>query len=350
MRAALAAAEGLAATPANLRRVALLSSEEAARWAFSQGELRRRARARFGEEADEMLFDADGLAMATHPALAAYHASLFPDGALVEDLTCGIGADLRALARRGPATGYELDPDRAELARWNAPGATVVVGDGLDRSTGNMAFADPQRRAGKRRLDEPESWSPDPRLVAERFRGMERAAMKLSPGTPDDYLSSLGGRIEFVSSGGECREALVVFPADGPAEALHLESGARLPAYAPEPPRAEGPGAWLLDADPAAVRAAALGGLGLSGLGDTPGYLTADGPVESPWLRAYRVEWAGRPADAARAARTLGGRIFEVKTRGVVPVRIPKGEGRPLSLVLYREGASERALLVSTEP
>src|SRR5690242_8325926 len=87
-REALRLAEGLPATPKNILRVAMATSPDASRWAFQQWELRRRAAAKF-TLGREMLFDRDGLEMATHEAISAYHASCFPEGATIEDMTCG---------------------------------------------------------------------------------------------------------------------------------------------------------------------------------------------------------------------------------------------------------------------
>lgn len=346
---ALRLAEGLPPTPANLDRVARATSPEAARFAFSQWALRERARARFGDEARTLFWDADGLAMATHPALATYHASLFPPDVLVADLTCGLGSDLRAFAVRGPVRGYERDPARAALARLNAPSAEIREGDGLDEREARHLFADPARRSGAKRLDEPDAWSPDPRAVAALMRAADSGAMKLSPGTPDEYLRSLGGNVEFVSFGGECREALVRFPGSGVVSAVLLPGGERL-APAPDPVPGE-PDGWLFDLDPAAVRAGASGAFGLPGLGDRPGYLVSPERRESPWWRAYEIVWAGRPDDAPREARRRGLRVFEVKQRGAgadgpATLRRFGKEGEPASLVLWREGARVRAALV----
>lgn len=347
--AALRLAEGLDPTPANLDRIARATSPEGARWAFAQWSLRHRARARFGDLARDRFWDADGLAMATHPALAAYHASLFPPGAIVADLTCGLGSDLAALAARGPARGYERDPARAALARLNVPAAEVIGGDGLDEVDARYLFADPARRDGVRRLDDPDAWSPDPRALADRMRRADGGAIKLSPGTPDEYLRGLGGDTEFLSFGGECREALVRFPGEGRVSAVLLPTGERL-SPAPPPPPGE-PEGWLFDLDPAAVRAGASGAFGLAGLGDRPGYLVAPERRESPWWRAYEILWHGRPDDAPREAKRRGWRVFEAKQRGAgadgpsLLRRFPK-DGEAASLVLWTEGPRVRAAIV----
>lgn len=86
---ALARAEGKAPTAANIAEVSRVVSAEDAAWAFTQWALRERARAKF-PDADRMLFTREALEQATPYAVARYHASRFPAGVLVADLTAGI--------------------------------------------------------------------------------------------------------------------------------------------------------------------------------------------------------------------------------------------------------------------
>jgi len=302
-----------------------------------------------------MLFDPDGLEMSTHESVAAYHASKFPDGAPVVDMTCGIGSDLIALARRGSATGYELDPRRAGYARHNLAvhglTAEVVLGDGLDAGA-EYAYCDPSRRVGARRVGLTE-YSPNPAAVVERFRGLALGGIKLSPMLPDGELESFGGSIEFVSFGGECREALVWIsrsPHPFSRRAVHVESAATLRA-GPDPSRAAEPRALLFEADPAAIRAHCLGELarefGLAALGDSNGYLTGERPIESPWLRGYEV-LAWHPADLKRTKaelKRLSGGTPVVKCRGArIDVdglrRQLRGEGEEFVVAIYPDGRS----------
>ncbi|MGV3616657.1 MAG: hypothetical protein ACO1SV_15120 [Fimbriimonas sp.] len=371
-------------TPSNLTRVGREVGDEAARWAFGQWELRRRARAKFAR-AESMLFVREALEQATHERVAAYHASLFPVGAPVVDMTAGIGADLIALAARGPVVGFELDPERAAYARHNlaAHGRTgeVRVGDSLawllpsppaageqfqmgDASPGSVgtsayAFADPARRVEGRRTLNLEEFAPDPRVVAEGFRKVALGVIKLSPMLRDDDLEALGVGLEFVSFGDECREALVLCgrEAEPGRRAVHVESGERLAAeeYAPG---TDAPAEFLFDADPAAVRAHALGTLAarfdLRGLGDSNGYLTGPEFHASPWLRTYRVLHHGKAdAKSTKAAlRALGAATPELKQRGAGLDLIRERKGyamdgkRPVSLVIWPLGRSLRHTIV----
>jgi predicted TPR repeat methyltransferase len=102
---------------------------------LTQSRLRARAREKFGDFADRMLFTRAGLEQATRLRVAALHARRFADADLVHvaDLGCGIGADALALAsldRR--VTAVELDETTAAVATLNLlpfPEATVLQAD-----------------------------------------------------------------------------------------------------------------------------------------------------------------------------------------------------------------------------
>ena len=256
-----------------------------------------------------MLFDPEGLEMSTHAAVAAYHASLFPPGAAVHDLTAGIGADLIALARRGPAIGFEIDEGRAELARHNlmANGVEAEV-HALSFPPGGLGgggepkylYADPARRSAGRRFTDPSEFQPNPIEIIKQFAECQLGVIKLSPMLPDDFLDSLTARLEFVSFGGECREALAIFgkQAKSGRVAVQVESGVGLEADDLYLEETLEPGPYLYEADPAAIRAHALGNLceqfNLKALSDSNGYLTGAKEIRSPWLAGFRVLESGR--------------------------------------------------------
>lgn len=115
--------------------------------------------------------------------------------------------------------------------------------------------------------------------------------------------------------------------------------------------------AFVFDADPAAVRAHALGTLcatyDLHPLADSVGYLTGKQPVPSPWLRGYRVlsDAPARERAVRSAVRELVGRVVAVKSRvrdterfGWV-AKVVEGK-RPITAMLYPCGRSVRVLLV----
>lgn len=358
LRRALELAEGLPSTPANLDRVAAATSPESARAAFLLWDLRRRARIKFAL-AERMWFDRDGLEMATHERVAAARAHRFPEGAEVWDLTCGIGSDLLALAGRGPARGVDRNADRVAMANWNLAAhgrpETAAVGDALDIAPrAEYAVADPARRTAAGRVPNVDGYAPDPRALVAALQGARLFAIKLSPMLPDADLEGLGTELAFTSFGGECREAVVWGgrEAEPGRYAWHVESGERLEA-APAPPETETPDVLVFDVDPAAVRAHAVGRLGLPVLGGPRGYLTGPDPVPGPWLRAYRTLWHG-PADPKRtraALRDLEGGPLTVKARGVrtdaaeTARRYAGKGGRSLVLFVYPVGPSVRHLI-----
>lgn len=354
---ALQMAEGQILTPESIKKVTRVFGEEAGRWAFAQLELRKRAGAKF-RDAEKMAFDRESYEMATHEAVAAYHASRFPKQVVVADLTCGLGGDLRALARRGPAFGIDIDGDRLKLAEWNTRGLPVELmnGDCLAAPWKfDYAFADPSRRTLGRRTLDPREFSPDPAFLAEKMRSLALGGLKLSPLLPDVFLESLGPGLEFVSHKGECKEALVWCGrlAEGGRWAVQAESGARLAASS-QPKSVATALEFLYDADPSVIRAHALGAFGLSALGDSNGYLTGPTSLESSWLRRYRVLASG-PGDLKRTKAVLRGldaATPEIKVRGakVDTDRLAtelKGSGkRVVSLVIWPIGKSLRHTIV----
>jgi hypothetical protein len=249
-----------------------------------------------------MLFTREGLEMASSEAAAAYHASQFPAGSLVADLTVGIGADLIALAQRGPAIGYELDPEKADYARHNLFDlkAEIRTEDCLSASWDfDYAFADPSRRVGGRRTRNLAEFSPSPIELASRMASLQLGGIKLSPMLADAELSSLGPRLEFLSHEGECKEALVWTGEKAVAGRFAVQAQSREVLEAHEVSSAvDQPRQYLFEADPAAIRAHALGSLcsrfSLECLGDSNGYLTGPEPIASPWLKIYRIVWTGR--------------------------------------------------------
>ena len=355
---ALELARGVSPTAANISRIAKQTSADAAAWAFSQWNLRKRAKARGFEKADQMLFSKEALEQATHPEIAKFHASRFPEGVLVADLTTGLGSDLVALAARGRAIGYDTNDSCGmfSLAHLIASGleanATVSVGDSMSEGWKfEYAFADPSRRVDGRRTLNPDDFSPNPTQLAERMSALRLGLIKLSPILGDEFLDSLGTRVEFVSYGGECREALVfcgsqVVPG---RFAVLVEEKAYLPA-APPMLGSEEASTFIYEADPAAIRAHALGSIDnrLLSLGDSNGYLTSDSELRSPWLTAYRVLQSGKfDLRSVKSRLTDAGRVV-VKSRApnVDVIRVSKalsGKGKKGAiLALYPVGKSVR--------
>lgn len=308
-----------------------------------------------------MLFTREALEQASAEPVAAWHASRFPPGAEVTDLTAGIGGDSIALAGRGPAIGYELDPERATYAVHNVRvygrDARIFVGDAREAAWSDRVWLDPSRRRAGRRVRTLEDAAPSPAELRARLAAVRLAGIKLSPLSSDAELGGLGPEVEFVGYGGECREAVVWLgrETEPGRRAVLVETGERLEAGPSGLPGR--PGAYLYDPHPAAVRAHALGTLArqydLTLLGGPAGYLTG-GPVQSPWLEGYRVLEAV-PFDLKKLKAWLrehGARLAAVKSRapGVRTeevLRSLRTEGtHAVVLALYAEGARRRGLML----
>lgn len=334
-----------------------------------QARLRTRARSKFGDFTDRLLFTADGLEQATRLRVAAVHAGRFAASGVesVADLGCGIGADSLALAGLGIAvTAVERDEATAALAAYNLapfPNARVVHGEattvGLDGVAG--LWLDPARRSGGERHADPADWSPSLDWAFARAR--ERpTGIKLAPGV-DRRIIPDGVEAQWVSvdrevvelvlwSGalarpGVARAALVL----GPHGAAEL-TGASDAADAELRPL----GRFLVEPDGAVIRARLIGDLArrLDGgmIDPTIAWITTDREPATPLGQSFRVI-ARYPLDAKTLKRELGPRYasLEIKKRGVdvdpaaFRTRLGlRGEGAA-TLILTRIAGERAALL-----
>lgn len=193
-------------------------SAERAHLVAEQIELRRRARDKF-RLADQMFFTRKGLEQATDEQLAAYKANRFSQGGSISDLCCGIGGDLLAFAKRGPALGVDRDEVVALLATANA----VANGFASDRclvTTREIAeidlgksywHCDPDRRPAGHRATRGELFEPTLESLAVLLERNPHAAIKLAPAT--DLSAEWCGHAEreWLESRGECRQQVAWF-------------------------------------------------------------------------------------------------------------------------------------------
>ncbi len=358
-----------------------------ARWAAEQLQLRERAARRF-PDAHAWRWTAKGLEQATRPELAARRAERIAarvePGALLLDLTCGLGSDSRALAAAGlRPLSFERDPETALAARHNLGerGGLLVRADATRWPLLASApwICDPDRRAeaaprSSRSLD-PERWSPSWSALRALWSRSPDAVLKLAPATDWEALDArlpadLPRTWRAVGFG---REALE----------LALWTG----AFADPSPRAaerwvDGEG-WCellddggerelapLDADaalsveaiaephPAALRAGLLGVLarrhGLAPLGPGLAFLGGAAPPADAFLTAWRV-LGHAPLGAKHVRRLL--REWDVgpvrvKARGVgrssqeLEQELRGPGSRPGQLLVARLGDRRRAYLV----
>lgn len=371
--AALAAAAPLADRDQLAAVTALRRSgygAELAGAALGQARLRRRARSKFGADADRMFFTPDGVQQATRPAVADRRAARLAASGVrrVLDLCCGIGSDALACARAGlTVTAVDADPGTAAVAAANAAAlgladrVEVRVADAtaVDRTGYDAVFCDPSRRAGDRRTFDPHDWSPPwPFLAALAQR---TACLKLGPGI-DHGLLPAGAEAEWVSVAGEVVEAaLWCGPlAAVPRRASLLGAGELTGTGLREAPVGPVRG-YLYEPDGAVLRAHLVAELAEfldANLGEPDiGYLYADRLAATPFATAYAVEEV-MPFSVKRlraALRTRGVGRVTVKKRGFAmapeevrrQLRLAGGE-KEATVVLTRVAGKPVALLCRT--
>lgn len=353
---------------------------------------RERAKRRGFGEAERLYFTEEALAQATSPVLSAYRAKQLAPFETVADLCCGAGMDAIALAEAGAdVIAVDIDPVRILFARANAEVRGVAdrimflnepVED-LGWTAANAAFFDPARRTDAGRVSKHGDRYAPPldflNTIREHVRG---GCAKLSPALPDDVLRELSpSRVEFLSENRECKEACVWFgEADGfsyrgPEFAAVLlgtepilRAASREDHYEQHPMPESADGAYLLDPDPAIIRAGAFASIFRDDSTawfwtDNDSYIATDILPDNTRKRmasAYRV-LATMPYAPKKVKAWLhenGYKRIVVKKRHFpqepdavarelgVSVR---GDGKEVTLVLVRDSA-KRFLAVLCEP
>lgn len=306
---------------------------------LTQAKLRRRARTKFGDFADRMLFTRAGLEQATRLDVAIQHAARFrAAGAThVTEPGCGIGGDTLAFAAVGlHVRAIERDAVTAALAKHNLapfPEAEVLVGDAeaTDLADAQAVWLDPARRTtghdGTRRVSAGD-YSPSLDFAAEVAARLP-LGLKLSPAHDRDTLPE-GVEAQWVSNRGEVVElvlwhgALARVGVGRAALVVGAAGAAELTAVTDSPDEPVGPlGDHLHEPDGAVIRARLIGDLarttGTHPVGPGIAYLTGEGPVESPFLTSFAID-AVLPFDRARIKKELRARgigRLEIKKRGV---------------------------------
>lgn len=303
---------------------------------LEQARLRSRARVKFGDFADRMLFTPAGLEQATRLRVAALHAGRFAESGaeVVADLGCGIGGDAMAIAALDLGViGVERDELTAAVASFNLapfPSARVELGnaDAADLAGVGAVWLDPARRDGVTRLKDPGDWSPSLDWAFE-LAGRLPTGIKLGPGLdrdliPDDleaqWISVERDVVELVLWSGPLarpgiRRSALVLGATGVAE---------LSAAADSPDAAGGHLAeYLLEPDGAVIRARLIGDLARSVdgrmLDPSIAWITSHNPVATPFGQSFRV-LERFPLDVKTLKRELKARgvgTLEIKKRGV---------------------------------
>lgn len=356
-------------TLAALTRLRRLAEAPLCAAAWETAALRVRATAKFGADAAHLFMTRESLEQASGQRASAYHASRFVSlgASHVHDLCGGIGGDALAFARAGlTVTLYELDPVRALFAQANADacglsGRIEVRCEDVAQAAlpPGAVWFDPARRENGRRIARPEDYVPPLTLVpgwAEQ--GLLPLGVKLSPAVEHAVAGEYGCDLEFVSDGGECKEALLwrgASPADlGVVRALLLSDGAaQTLAGSPElaaPLEADEGCAFLYEPDPAVIRAHLIGTLApllnARAVDLSIAYLVSDTLVPTPFARAYQVlerfAYSRRALQEALTRRGVGQVV--VKKRGfplepdAVRKQLKLSGPHALTVVLTRQG------------
>jgi Predicted RNA methylase len=330
-------------------------------------ELRSRAKVKFTRAA-EMFFTREGLEQSSGERTSHWRAARFPCGGRILDLCCGIGGDSIALSERGEVLAVDLNPAAAWCARSNSevPGHNVEVACGdVTRLhlRGDAAFWDPSRRRGSHRKRSGTEYSPPLAFYRHLRDTIGSVVVKVSPALPDEEIELArqdGARVEFLSDSGECKEAVLWFGDIGPASpasAAILPAGVTLSRSDMAPAPVRQPSQWLLEPDPAIIRAHLMPEVCAetdSWLIDAQtAYLSSDQKPASPLVHAYRVlEYTPFNLKQLKSRlRDLGRRVTVVKRRGVPmePEEIRRRLGhtgdQPATLVLCRVQDAITAIL-----
>lgn len=309
--------------------------------AVTTARLRMQAVQKFGPAAARLFFDADALEQASHPHVRRYRAQQAGAASSLLDVGCSVGSDSLAFAAvGGTVLGIDLDPVRIRMAQLNADSlgysnavfrvadATMVSAAELPRA--DLVFFDPARRVAGRRVFDVAAYRP-PLATIHRYDASRRW-VKASPGIDLAQIADEPCRVDFISVDGDLKEALLRYEGQGagaPAAVLLASDGrggfkvhrwerqvAVNTSLAPEPL------GWLLEPDPAIIRAglvadlaAALGGQQLDA---SIAYITSEQPPQTPWARAWAIQdWMPFHLKRLRAyLRERGVGRVTVKKRG----------------------------------
>jgi hypothetical protein len=344
---------------------------------LTQAKLRRRARKKFGDFTDGMLFTEDGLEQASRLQAAALHAGRFRGAGIkqVADLGCGLGAESMAMGAIDlNVRAFEIDEITAALAVFNLGAFDNVEVEQADITTLDLSkfealFFDPARREldgkGERaaRKFDPSQFSPNFDWVLEQAR-TKPSGIKLGPGHPHEaiaqdaeaqWLSIDGDLVELALWFGEVKRPKVARA----ATVVNSTGRHEIVSDVFESELAE-VGAiknFIYEPDNAVVRSHLIADLArqvdATLISKEIAYLTSDSEIDSPMMRGFRVidemAFDRKKLKAYLRDRNIG--TLEIKKRGVdvVPELLRKelnlkGE-IAATLILARVGDDHRALL-----
>jgi hypothetical protein len=345
---------------------------------LTQAKLRKRAQAKFGEFADQMLFTEAGLEQASRLKVAALHAGRFRSAGISEvaDLGCGIGAESMALGSLGiNVHAFELDEVTAAVATYNlAPFENVTVEianvEQLDLSKFEALFFDPARRelhgpkkSSTQRHFDPANYSPNYNFCIEKAK-TKPTGIKLGPGHDKKQIPE-GTEAQWVSVDGDLVEMGLWFGKVAreniARSALLIQGDSKHEITSPNSSSSTAPlaklGKYVYEPDNSLIRSGLMADFaepeGLTLIAPDIAYLSSDKKVSSPWLKGYEViddlVFDRKKLKAYVRENNIG--ILEIKKRGsdISPEELrnqlaPKGEGAA-TLIVTRVGDAHRVLV-----
>lgn len=324
-------------------------------------------------EAQQLWLTPVGLEQSTAPQVAQHKAKRFRNLDAVLDLCCGIGIDASALSQVTTVDAYDADPAMALRCQWNAEVLgiptqlrTHTADVSSQHWSGHYLHADPDRRSGggrpTRRL---EHYQPSLEWMQQLTTTAAGGAIKIGPAS--NFQQKFPGcEIELISWQGECREATVWFgelAGDHAFRATCLDtnesvSADPLSAWAEQ---AQEISQWLLDPNPAIVRAGLLDVLAesfqLQRLDPEEEYLTAEQLPDTGFVTGFQVEavLSANPRDLRRYFSARPAAEYEIRCRRIpmdaetLRRRLPAGDGPPAVIVACRIGGRSR-LVIARRP
>ena len=224
------------------------------------------------------------------------------------DLACSIGSDTLNMGQIAPTNGIDIDPLRLAIADANAAAlnlstqidfirADIVSCLPLKVSDHCAIFFDPARRAGGMRAYSINDYKPPLGIVSDWVTKFPALGVEISPGVNKAEIADFDAELEFVSLGGELKEALLWF---GP-----LKTQRRRATILPGPHSLTGkemiealplsePIGYIYEPDAAVLRAGLVAKLGQQigafQLDPDIAYLTADKEIHNPFSRVWEIE------------------------------------------------------------
>ena len=340
--------------------------------ALTQAKLRNRAEAKFPGFAQRMFFTEGALEQASRLQVAALHANRFKQAGVtqVADLGCGIGAESLAFASLDlNVNAYEIDEVTAAIAAYNLaifPNVKVATQDvtKLDLKQHQALFFDPARRNAKARLFNPQDFSPNFDWVIEQAK-QKPSGIKLGPGHPHNQIPE-EAEAQWVSVEGDLVELSLWFNKtkrqDVKRSALLITKDGKheLKTNVKEEPAPTGElGQYIHEPDNAVIRSHLINLLAeqtnTNTIDPQIAYLTGNDPIESPWLKSFKIEqvlpFDRKQLKAYIKQNDIG--TLEIKKRGadITPEELrkelaPKGPNKA-TLIVTRIGEAHRAIFVS---